>query len=499
MSMTTSPTSARHLTHYIDGTAAPTVGTAVYERRGPGDNSIVSVVPLADRKTVDSAVAAARAAFDEGPWPRMTGMERARVLNRLADLIDEDAEDLARFDAEESGKPLRTSHGDIAGAADLCRYAASLAITMAGISVSNAGPDYTGLVLREPVGVVGLIIPWNFPALILCQKLPFALAAGCTVVAKPSELTSTTAIRIAELCTRAGVPDGALNVVLGNGEAGARIAEHQDVDMISFTGSTRTGRAVLAAAAGNMKKVSLELGGKAASVVFADADLDKAVEGVLFGITFNNGECCVSQPRLLVEESVADEFLARLSRAYRAIKVGPPLSLDTDMGALIHEQHLDKVRGYVDRAVAEGATVLTGGQVLTGSEYGDGFYYAPTIVTDVPPTSPIFLEEVFGPVLAAVRFADEAEAIALTNSVEYGLSNTIWSQDIGRVLRVAKALKSGTVYVNTTIDAPPTVPFGGYKASGIGREMGQAGFEEFTELKTVNIRERTSSFPIPAV
>lgn len=495
---TTTPVSAgpRSVGHYIDGQWTDSAETI--ERIAPGTGKLAATVSAGDVADVDAAVRAARRAFDQGDWPRATGFDRAAVLNRVADLIDAKADLLARLDAEEGGKPFRLAQGDIGGAAMLTRYAAGLAVQMHGTTYTNHGPDFTGLVIREPAGVAGLITPWNFPALILCQKLPFALAAGCTVVVKPSELTSSSTLEIARIYAEAGLPTGALNVVTGDGRAGQALAEHQGVDVLSFTGSTATGRKILKASQSNLKKLSLELGGKAANIVFADADLDDAAEGVIFGVFFNNGECCVSAARLLVEDSVANEFLARLDAAARRLKVGQPLDPLTDIGAMIHAGHLAKVLGHVNKGRAQGARVLIGGARAEGPDLGDGFYFEPTILDGVTPDMSVFHEEIFGPVLSVSRFSDVAEAIALANGVEYGLANSVWSKDIDKVLPVAKQLRSGTVWVNTTIDGPPTMPFGGYKSSGFGREMGQAGFEEFTELKSVTIRtgKRSGSFPL---
>ena len=477
--------------------------TEVIERRAPGTGRVVAEVGASTEADVDIAVRAARDAFDGGTWPEAAGFERARILNKVADLIDANGAHLARLDAEESGKPIRLAEADIAGAAALTRYAAGLAVQMHGTTYTNNGADFTGLVLREPAGVAGLIIPWNFPALILCQKLPFALAAGCTVVAKPSELTTGSTLEIALLYAQAGLPDGVLNVVTGAGRAGQALAEHPGVDVLSFTGSTATGRKVLEASKGNLKKVSLELGGKAANIVFADADLDEALAGVAFGAFFNNGECCVSQARLLIQDSIADSFVEHLQQRTTQLRVGQPLDPDTDIGALIHASHLEAVLASVETGQAQGARVVAGGARASGPMLDDGLFMTPTILDDVQPATMIFRDEIFGPVLSVTRFRDAAEAIALANAVDYGLANSVWSKDVDKVLPVAKALRSGTVYVNTTIDAPPTMPFGGYKASGVGREMGQAGFEEFTELKSVAIRtgKRANPFPFggPAV
>ena len=463
-------------------------GKAELTRYAPGTGALASTVVASTAAEVDDAVTAARREFDQGAWSRATGFDRAAVLNRVADLIDAQAGRLARLDAEEGGKPLRLTRGDMAGAATLTRYAAGLAVQMHGTTYTNNGPDYTGLVLREPAGVAGLITPWNFPALILCQKLPFALAAGCTVVVKPSELTSSSTLEIARLYAEAGLPDGALNVVTGDGRAGQALAGHYGVDVLSFTGSTATGRRVIDASKGNLKKLSLELGGKAANIVFPDADLADAAEGVTFGVFFNNGECCVSQARLLVHDSVADDFVRELASRAAALRVGQPLDENTDVGAMIHAGHLESVLTRIGNSTGQGAAVVVGGSRAAGPHLGDGFYVQPTILDQVTPSMAAFSEEIFGPVLTVTRFSTADEAVALANNVEYGLANTVWSKNIDTALTVAKALKSGSVYVNTTIDAPPTMPFGGYKGSGVGREMGQAGFEEFTELKSVSIR-----------
>jgi len=494
--MTITENRARTVGHIIAGRDVET-GDEAIDRRAPGTDAVVSHVLAGGAAEVEQAVRAARTAFDEGPWPRMTVAERALLLNRVADLIDRDAAELATLDAEESGKPITTAEGDIAGAAALWRYAAALALTMEGTSFTGNGPDYTGLVIREPIGVAGLIVPWNFPALILSQKLPFAIGAGCTTVVKPSEFTSSSAHRLVQLIHEAGIPDGVVNLVVGDGRAGQALTESAGVDIISFTGSTLTGRRVVTASAGTMKKLSLELGGKAANIVFEDADLDDAIAGVVHGVIFNNGECCVSQPRLLVHDAVADEVTRGVVERMKRVRVGQPLDRDTQLGALIHAQHKEKVSSYVERAAESGAEVLTGGGVLTDPALGAGQFVQPAVIDRVAADSPVFQDEIFGPVLGITRFSTVDEAIALANGVAYGLANTIWSKGVDNALTAAKALRSGTVYVNTTIDAPPQMPFGGYKASGVGREMGQAGFDEFTELKAVSIRtgRRHETFP----
>lgn len=497
--MSTTTVAPRELTNIINGEIVATGELALLDRRAPATDEVVARVPASTEREVDAAVRVARRAFDEGPWPHATGMERSAAILRLADLIEAAADRLSVIEAEETGKPITLAEDDIAGAVTLCRYAASLAMNEHGAVYTNNGPDFTGLVLRQPVGVVGLIVPWNFPALILCQKLPFALAAGCTTVIKPSELTSTTSWEIVQLAEAAGFPDGVINLVLGDGAAGQALADSAMVDLVSFTGSTQTGRKIVAASAGNLKRTSLELGGKAATLVFDDADLADAAAGVVFGMSFNNGECCVAQPRLLVQRSVAEDFLVEVTSRVRELRVGQPLQRTTDVGALIHSGHLDKVASYVERAPGDGATIVTGGERLRGGEFGNGQFIRPAVIDGVRPGTAAFQEEIFGPVLTVTRFDTADEAIRLANGVDYGLSNSVWSKNIDRVLDTAKALRSGSVYVNTAIDGPPQMPFGGVKASGIGREKGDVGFEEFTEVKSVSIRtgRRAGQFLVP--
>lgn len=473
--------------HIIDGASVPGDDSTAIERRNPATGRLVSVYAAGTRNDIDDAVAAARRTFDAGIWSEATGMDRMRTLLGLARLMREHRDELARLDAAEAGKPLRVARNDADGAIGLMEFAASLAAAEHGDIHTNLGADYTGLLIREPIGVVGAIVPWNFPLLILCQKVAFALAAGCSVVAKPSEFTSASALRLAELALEAGVPAGVYNVVTGAGQAGQALAEHPDVDMITFTGSTVTGRRVLEASKGNLKKTSLELGGKAAQIVFADADLDDAVEGVVFGATHNQGECCVAGARLLVQSTIADDFNRRLVERTRRLKVGAG-EADADFGAMIHEAHLSKVLNAVETAQHDGASVLTGGTRLTGPGYDDGLFMSATVLGGVAPESAAFREEIFGPVLTVTEFDTVEDAVRLANAVAYGLGNTIWTSNIGTALDVMRKLRSGTVWVNTSIDGAPQMSFGGYKASGYGREMGRMGLEEFTQLKTVQIR-----------
>lgn len=454
------------------------------DRTAPGSGRRVARFVDGTKYDADLAIDAARRAFDHGGWPQLGGIERARSLNLWADAIEANKERLARIDAEEVGKPIRFARGDLDGVVALTRYAASLATQIHGETLTDSGPSKMGLVLREPAGVAGLIVPWNFPALIFSQKVPFALAAGCTVVVKPSEFTSGSALELAQLAEAAGIPAGVINVVTGYGAPVAEaIVASPDVDVVSFTGSTETGRKVIRSSAETVKRVSVELGGKAANIVFDDADLDAAVDGVVFGIFFNNGECCVSQPRLLVQDNIADEFVRRVADATRGLVFGDPMAEETDVGPLIHGGHYEKVASLVRQGVGEGARVLVGGVPAESR----GAYFPPTVLDGVSVGDTLFREEIFGPVLTVTRFSTLDEAVELANATQYGLGNSVWSKNIDRCLSVGRRLKSGVVFVNTTIDGQPQYPFGGYKQSGFGREMGKQGLEEYTVIKTLSI------------
>jgi betaine-aldehyde dehydrogenase len=483
--MSTTSTDTRTYGHHIDGQRV--AGGAHVERRNPATGQLVARFAEGTAQDVAAAVASARHAFDGGTWPRLPGAERSRVLLRLAALIAERREQLARIDAEEVGKPLHLSRGDVDGAVAHLEYAAALAHEVHGDTYSNLGPAYLGIVQREPVGVAGLITPWNFPILSYGEKVAYALAAGCAVVLKPSELTSGTALEVTALAEQAGLPAGVINVVTGYGATvGQAIVESPGVDYVSFTGSTATGARIAAAAAPTLKRVSLELGGKGANIVLADADLDDAVDGALFASFFNTGECCVAGSRLLVQDTIADAFVERLAERTERIRLGGPDD-DAELGALIDEGHVEKVLGLIASGTEEGARLVSGGRRLDGA-HADGLFVAPTVFDGVRPDMRLFREEIFGPVMAVTRFTTVDEAIALANDTVYGLGNSVWTKDLDTAVRMTRELRSGTVYVNTTIDAPPQMPFGGMKASGHGRECGRAGFEEYTQLKSCVIR-----------
>jgi betaine-aldehyde dehydrogenase len=470
--------------HFIAGRADEPTRSPI-ERASPATGALVASYSDGTGEDAARAIEAARAAFEQGPWPGLPGLEKARILNRWADAIERETARLTEIEIEEVGKPRKQARGDIEGAIGHFRYAASLAATARGDAYTNLGGDYAGLVVREPVGVVAMIIAWNFPAFIFAQKVPYAIAAGCSVVLKPSEWTSGTALEMARLGHEAGLPDALLNVVTGYGTTvGQALVHSPDVDLVSFTGSTATGAAVLDGQKVNFKRVALEMGGKGATVVFPDADLEEAVEGVLFGAFFNAGQECGSGPRLLVHQDIADAFVDRVVARTKQLVVGDPFDEETDIGPLIHPVHMDKVTSYLERGATEGATLRCGGVSLDG----DALFVTPAVFDDVTPGTSLFTDEVFGPLLTVTRFGSIEEAIALANDTSYGLTNSVWSKNVDTAMRVARALRSGTVWINTTVDGSPQLPYGGYKSSGQGREMGIAGLEEFTEVKSIHLR-----------
>lgn len=458
---------------------------AALERIAPSHGVLVSRVANGSRDDAERAILAARRAFDNGPWPRMTASERASVLLKAADLIAARAEELAFLDAIEAGKPITQVRGEIAGSVDIWRYAAALARNLHGESYNTLGEGTLGVVLREAIGVVSIITPWNFPFLIMAQKLPFALAAGCTTVIKPSELTSGSTVLLGEILLEAGIPAGVVNIVTGTGpEVGALMTNHPEVDMVSFTGSTGVGKLTMANAAQTLKKVSLELGGKNPQIVFPDADLEAFIDAAVFGAYFNAGECCNAGSRLILHRSIADEVVRRVAELSRKVKVGDPLDPSVQVGAIITPQHLDKIAGYVSGARAKGADVALGGDSL---DLGMGQFMAPTILSGVTPDMAVAREEVFGPVLSVLTFETTDEAIAIANAVDYGLSAGVWSRDFDTCLTIGRKVRAGTIWMNTFMDGASELPFGGFKQSGLGRELGRHAVEDYTETKTLNM------------
>jgi betaine-aldehyde dehydrogenase len=456
-----------------------------FTRQSPAHGVAVGNYPLAGEEDVNRAVAAARKAFEEGAWPMMGAAERAQHLNRVAQLIRAHAQELAFIEVLESGKPIQQARGEMEGTAGLWEYAATLARHTYGDSYNNLGAQMLGLTLREPIGVVGMITPWNFPLLIISQKLPFALAVGCTAVVKPSELTPGTTLKLGNLIREGGIPDGVVNIITGDGvPAGAKLAEHPDVDMLSFTGSTEVGRLIMHAAAGNLKKVELELGGKNPQVVFADADLEAALDAVVFGVYFNMGECCNSGSRVLVERKIADTFLEAVIERSRTVRVGDPLDDATKVGALVNDEQLEKIEFYVRNGCEQGAKLELGGSKRAS---GPGLFFEPTVFSGVNAGMRIASEEIFGPVLSVIPFDTVAEAIRIANSTMYGLSAAIWTKDVDNALQFSRRVRAGTIWVNTYMDGYPELCFGGYKQSGLGRELGRFAIDEFTELKSVQM------------
>jgi acyl-CoA reductase-like NAD-dependent aldehyde dehydrogenase len=479
---------ARKNRHLIGGAWRDSADGATFDRASPSHQVVVSRSAKAGVADTEAAVAAARGAFDDGRWSRLSGKARATVLLRVADLIERDVERFALIETLESGKPITQSRGEVAGAADLWRYAAALARTTAGDSHNALGAEMLAAILREPIGVVSIITPWNFPFWILSQKLPFALAAGCTCVVKPSEMTPSTTAMLGELLMEAGLPAGVVNIVLGFGQpVGSLMASHGSVDMVTFTGSTAVGRMIAKTAGDSLKKVALELGGKNPQVIFPDADLASAADAVTFGIHFNVGQCCNAGSRIIVHEDIAEAFTGRVAELSQQVPFGDPLDPATQVGAIVTAEHQAKIDGHVQAARKAGAEIVLGGAALDVPGLGPQFYQ-PTVVAGVTPDMAIAREEVFGPVLSVLTFRTLEDAIALANDASFGLSAGIWSENVHTCLTFARAVQAGTVWTNTWMDGFPEVTFGGMKQSGLGREIGRYGLEEFLQIKSLVMR-----------
>jgi phenylacetaldehyde dehydrogenase len=475
----------------INGKWTNSISGKTFPTYNPATGKVLAQVTEGDAADIDLAVQAARQAFDNGPWRRMTASERGRLMWKLSDLIEKNLQELAELESLDNGKPLTVARAaDVPLAVDLFRYMAGWATKIEGntipISVPyTPGARYLAYTVREPVGVVGQIIPWNFPLLMAAWKLGPALAAGCTVVLKPAEQTPLTALRLGELIMEAGFPEGVVNIVPGYGEtAGAALAAHPDVDKCAFTGSTEVGRLIVKAAAGNLKKVSLELGGKSPNIVFKDADLNTAIPGAASAIFFNHGQCCCAGSRLYIEKEIYDDVVQGVAEHAKKIKLGPGLDPQTEMGPLVSDEQLNRVCGYLESGAAEGAKTVTGGK-----RHGQqGYFVEPTVLANTTDSMKVVREEIFGPVVTAIPFERTDEVVTRANDNVYGLAAAIWTKDINKAHTLASEMRAGTVWINCYNIFDAALPFGGYKQSGWGREMGHDVLENYTETKAICAR-----------
>jgi len=472
----------------INGQWVSSISGKTFPTYNPATGEILAQVAEGDREDIEQAVKAARKAFDHGPWRKLTASERGRLIWKLSDLLESHTEEFAYLESLDNGKPLTIARAaDVPLAVDLFRYMAGWATKIEGntIPVSvpyTPGAKYLAYTLREPVGVVGQIIPWNFPLLMAAWKLGPALASGCTAVLKPAEQTPLSALRLGELIMEAGFPEGVVNIVPGYGEtAGAALAAHSDVDKVAFTGSTEVGKLIVHAATGNLKKISLELGGKSPNVVFKDADLETAIPGAASAIFFNHGQCCCAGSRLYVEKPIFDQVVDGIAEHAKKINVGSGLDPQTDMGPLVSQEQLSRVCGYLEAGFSEGATAISGGH-----RKGDkGYFVEPTVLVNAREDMKVVREEIFGPVVAAMPFSDPEEILPRANNSEYGLAAAVWTRDISKAHRTAEYLKAGTVWINCYNIFDAALPFGGYKQSGWGREMGHEVLNSYTQTKAI--------------
>jgi len=469
---------------YINGEFVESASKQYFPVVDPSTEEVMAEVPEANEEDVNRAVAAAKAAFDSGVWPQTTAQDRGRILFRLAERIRKEAAQLAELEARNSGKPIVEAEYDIADAATCFEYYGGMATKILG-HVNPVPDNALSLSLREPIGVAAQIIPWNYPLLMAAWKLAPALAAGCTCVLKPAEQTPLTALEFASYLTDAGLPPGVVNIITGFGEeCGAPLVKHPDVNKVAFTGSASVGKAIMKAAADTVKRVTLELGGKSPNIFFADADFESAIDGALFGVFINQGEVCSAGSRILVEKSIYPKFVEAMSAKAKTIRLGPPLERETKMGPLVSKDQFDRVRSYQELGKKEAKLAAGGGRPKSMAR---GYYVEPTIFYDVDNSARIAQEEIFGPVAAVIPFTGEAEALRIANATPYGLAAAVWSRDIFKALRMVKALRAGIVWVNHMQPTYVEAPWGGYKQSGFGRELGPWGIEEYLETKQVHI------------
>ncbi len=470
---------------YINGEFVAPAATGTIDVIDPATTEVIAKAPDASAADVDRAVKAARAAFDDGPWKHSTAQDRGRVLFKLAQIVRDRADELAELETRNSGKPIVESEFDIADVATCFEYYGGLATKITG-DVLPVPDNAISLALREPIGVAGLIVPWNYPLLMAAWKLAPAICAGCTMVLKPAEQTPLSVLELASSFVEAGLPPGVVNIVTGMGETGAALVEHEDVDKIAFTGSPEVGRLIMKGAAGTLKKISLELGGKSPNIFFADSDFEAAVDGALFGVFINQGEVCSAGSRILVQRPIYSKFVDAMTEKAKKITVGPGMDRDTKMGPLVSREQFDRVRQYQDIGKRE-AKLATGGGRAAGGVLDRGYFVEPTIFYDVDNSARIAREEIFGPVAAVIPFDDEEEALKIANDTHYGLAAAVWTRDIFKAMRSVKAMRAGIVWVNSMQPTYVEAPWGGYKQSGIGRELGKWGVEEYLQVKHVFI------------
>lgn len=474
-----------HYPLFINGEYVDSKNGELFDIVNPATEEVIATAAKAAKEDVDKAVQAARTAFESGKWPKMTAAKRARILNKIANIMRERFDDLVNAEVLNSGKTVDAAKGQINQAIEDFEFYSAAAITLQG-DVNQVPNGFFNYTVKEPVGVCGQIIPWNYPLMMAAWKVAPALAAGCTVVLKPASYTPITAYMLAEICLEAGVPNGVVNVITGSGsEIGPYMTQHPGIDKVAFTGETETGKDIMKRASDTLKRVTLELGGKSPNIVFDDCDLEEAVNGSLFGIFYNTGQSCEARSRLFVHESIYDEFMEMFLEKASRVRVGDPFAKGVHMGAVISKSHQDVIDGYVKLAVEEGGKILYGGKVPEGEEFRKGYWYMPTIIGNVTNDMRVAQEEIFGPVVVVMKFSEEEEVIRQANDTIFGLGSCIWTKDHGRAHRVSSRIRAGIVMVNCPISAFPGTPFGGYKQSGFGRELALETLNLYMETKSV--------------